>query len=100
MKQLVKESLTESGKLPELSNHRTSADSHHKGYMSINDFSEIMTAFFDAINSVKKYLDDDTIKHLVEAREPLSRAWRNEANAHGVEYEEYPFITFPYTNEK
>lgn len=85
MKQLVKENLLENSRTPE--------DSHYKGYMTINDFSEVMSEFYNDINKLKSYLDEETIGHLIKAKEELDKAWQNETEAHGVEFEEYPMFT-------
>ena len=84
MKKLLKESLTENS----TNWHNTST----RELMTINDFSEIMTNFYDGINDVKQFLDDDTISYLLDARTLLNKAWKNEAEAHGVEFKAYPFL--------
>lgn len=93
MKQLLKESLI-------IEEMRNPDEDQWTGFMTINDFSDIMSDFYDKINEVEKYLDDDTIKHLIHAKKLLNMAWHNEANAHGVTFEEYPLLVASSRNRK
>jgi len=59
------------------------------GVMTINDFSEIFSNFYDNISEVSEFLDKETINHLKAAKENLDKAWESEAEAHGVDFEKY-----------
>ena len=81
MKKLLQESLLTEGTLPS-----------GQTYMSINDFSHAMAEFYDSINSFEKFLDDETLMHLLAARPHLDAAWKSETEDHGVDFEVYPFL--------
>jgi len=85
MKHLVKESLI-------VENSTDWHNTSKRELMTLNDFSEIMVNFYDGINDVKQFLDDDTISALLDARPFLNKAWDNEAGAHGSEFSPYPFL--------
>ena len=57
--------------------------------MEINDFSMAFVDFYDFVNKYAKNMDKDTVKHIKEAIKHLDQAWENEADAHGVDFEQY-----------
>ena len=57
--------------------------------MTINDFSEEMVNFYDAIKKFSPMMQDETVTHLKEAFKHLDQAWQVEADAHGVDYTPY-----------
>lgn len=58
-------------------------------YMTINEFTGVFEEFFEFVDKNKEFMDNDTIKDLKKAMPMLSKAWENECDAHGVEYEDY-----------
>jgi len=67
----------------------TNEDSLNEQSMTINDFSMGFTDFYDFVSKYSKNMDNDTKKYLKEAFKHLDQAWENEADAHGVDYEQY-----------
>jgi len=59
--------------------------------MTINDFSSAFEDFYISINGwlKNKNMDPDTVKDLREAFKHLDNAWKNEADAHGVNYKAF-----------
>jgi len=57
--------------------------------MEINDFSDGLSEFYDFVEKYAKNMNKDTVKHIKEAIKHLDKAWENEADAHGVDFEPY-----------
>lgn len=57
---------------------------------TINDISEAFGAFYDFVNDNADKLNAETIGHLKEAFTQLDKAWKAEADAHGVNFTKYP----------
>jgi len=60
--------------------------SEGKNSMTINNFSSAFIEFYYFLKDNKKYMDDDTIKHIQTALSSLDKAWKNESETHGVNF--------------
>jgi len=57
--------------------------------MTINDFSGGFIDFFEFLEGNKKDMDNSTLKVLKKVVPMLNKAWEAEADAHGVDFQEY-----------
>lgn len=57
--------------------------------MTINDFSVHFIEFYDFISKNSQYIDDTAMSYLKSAFKLLDEAWKNETEAHGVDFKKY-----------